>query len=439
MTFSEVRSRDGSLQLLALFDDLGDCTDPRQVLAAATTRFDRIFGEYAVYAVLLSDPRRERWRLLPLRNPEGPAWAGGVAVEDLPPDSDMDTLARSHGRDVTRLLREESPRLHAFLSESEEDAFTASSGRTGDGPLMDEVRGLLSPLDARTVLAASWKPPTGGRGCVLLGYAQEFLARDLLGLFALAIKVTTRLSLYPDYVNLVARVETISQSLRRGIVHDLKTPVTVMSGYAQTLLMPGVGEDPTTRQQMLTAISRQAERLLDDLNDLLAPVDAGWSPQLEAFDLASVLHRAVMAEGHTARAAATHRFEVAGADRPVRVTADRRKIRRVIENLLSNAVKYSPGENKTVRVELAVEGDTVRLSVSDDGIGMTEEQLARVLHGTGRVAEPALGIEGTGFGVDSCRRVLEAHGGTLWAISRVGAGSTFTVLVPRNGQNGVAS
>jgi signal transduction histidine kinase len=103
----------------------------------------------------------------------------------------------------------------------------------------------------------------------------------------------------------------------------------------------------------------------------------------------------------------------------------------VLENLVSNAVKYSPGAGKTVTVALKADDKEVRIAFRDEGIGMNDEQLERIMTEEGRAVDRALGIEGAGFGLDSCRRVLEAHGGQLEASSQPGKGSNFCAVFPR--------
>jgi signal transduction histidine kinase len=219
-------------------------------------------------------------------------------------------------------------------------------------------------------------------------------------------------------------------SLRRNIVHDLKTPLTVIRGYAQTMLIPGVVDNLQTQRELLQGIIEQTDRLLDDLKDILMPLDDAWRPQPEEFDLNIVLHQAVIAERHTERAQ-NHRIQLDAKDGVCKVYLDRRKIRRVLENLVSNAVKYSPGAGKTVTVSLSFDADTVSVSFRDEGIGMNVEQLEKVMAEGGRAVDRSLGIEGAGFGLDSCKRVLEAHGGKLEAVSEPGKGSTFTATFPR--------
>jgi signal transduction histidine kinase len=115
----------------------------------------------------------------------------------------------------------------------------------------------------------------------------------------------------------------------------------------------------------------------------------------------------------------------------VPVVADRRKIARVVENLLSNAIKYSPGDQKNIWVDIAVRDGVASVVVTDEGLGMTTEELYKVLTEGGRVADHAqFGIEGTGLGLGSVRQILLAHGGELHARSEKGVGSTFTAQFP---------
>lgn len=238
--------------------------------------------------------------------------------------------------------------------------------------------------------------------------------------------------------------ERIQNQVRRNIVHDLKTPVTVIKGMGETLTFPEMAEDPTWRDEMVRAIIEQSDRLLDDLKDILVPIDEEYTPEYETFDLSILLEKVVKAEKHTSRAQG-HQIVIAGTDAPIMVRADRRKVRRVLENLLSNAIKYSPvqvpGEVK--RVDVALEppfGGEVAVSFRDEGLGLAPEQLARVLTDGGRVESHAgLGIEGTGFGLNSVQKVLTAHGGRLEAESAEGRGSTFRALLPVEPEAGMAS
>lgn len=234
---------------------------------------------------------------------------------------------------------------------------------------------------------------------------------------------------------MVAQQENFDEAaaaIRRNIVHDLKTPVAVIKGMAETLEQPGVAEDVPLRTELIETIVQESERLLDDLQDILLPVTADYKPAKERFDLSRLVDVTANLERHTSRAG-RHKITVTGADKPVWIAADRRKIRRALENLVGNAVKYSPGEGKEVNLSVEETPSEIRVRVSDQGLGMTPEQLETVLGKGGRVEEHAqMGIEGTGFGLGSVTQILRAHGGELRAESQVGKGSIFTVILPKN-------
>lgn len=415
-------------KVLHLVHDLGDCTDSRGVLRAATERFADLFGDYAVFGFLMSDSHLEHWMVLPLQNPRRPVF-GAVDPDELTEKTDSDSLAQIHGRDVTAFLASN----HKLRSVVEEPEIVFVASQDDDEELYADVQSIL-PVPVPTVLVGTWRRPSGGIGAILLGFTKQIDAEPMMPLFKMAVKLTSRLAFYPAFSSFIEKLEKVSHSLRRNLVHDLKTPATVIQGYAETLMMPEVGEDPALRQELLQGIREQAERLLEDLRDILHPLDAHWKPQKEAFDLALLLQKAVTSEKHTTRAA-DHEFRLLGVEGELMVSADKRKIRRVIENLLSNAVKYSPGQNKTVTVSLELANDEARITFKDEGIGMTPDQLDKALSGGVRVVDATLGIEGSGFGLDSCRRILDAHGGKLDASSSPGLGSRFTAVLPLSGDD----
>lgn len=235
---------------------------------------------------------------------------------------------------------------------------------------------------------------------------------------------------FNSMVEQTERFEETANRIRRNIVHDLKTPVTVMKGMGETLLEPEISADPELRKEMAEAIVAQSDRLLDDLKDILTPIDEHYVPDKEEFDLALLLERIAALERHAKRSGA-HSIHVGGTAGPALVLADRRKIARVVENLLSNAIKYSPGDEKNVWIDLALRDGLAVVTVTDEGLGMSTEELYKVLTEGGRVADHAqFGIEGTGLGLGSVRQILLAHGGELLARSEKGVGSTFTAQFP---------
>ncbi len=110
--------------------------------------------------------------------------------------------------------------------------------------------------------------------------------------------------------------------------------------------------------------------------------------------------------------------------------ADHDKLEEVFINLVGNAVKYSPGGGE-IEVSAVVEGDVVRFAVSDQGLGIPEEQLPQMFDKFKRVrGEDRLRVPGTGLGLYLCKQMIEGQGGCIWVESVAGKGSTFFFTVP---------
>src|SRR5207249_4743619 len=114
---------------------------------------------------------------------------------------------------------------------------------------------------------------------------------------------------------------------------------------------------------------------------------------------------------------------------PMVVPADRMRIEQVVDNLLSNAVKFSPAEGVVrVRLELDRDEGLVRVAVSDAGPGIPPDSLPRIFD---RFYQgPALGVGGSGLGLALAKKVVEGHGGRIWAVSDVGKGTTVQFVLP---------
>jgi signal transduction histidine kinase len=212
------------------------------------------------------------------------------------------------------------------------------------------------------------------------------------------------------------------------VSHELRSPLSVIMGYVHTLL-DGVTWDADQSREFLEIIAASAEKLsvlVSDLTDA-ARMDAGaFQLQREPVRLERIAARVVA--NHRVLAPC-HRLAVEAAPDLPLVDVDPTRIEQVITNLVENAVKYSPsGGTITVRIT-AEEGLTV--SVIDEGAGIDPTII-------GRLFEPFYradgGLErrthGAGLGLYICRRLIESHGGHIWAESTAGTGSVFTFTVP---------
>jgi signal transduction histidine kinase len=136
---------------------------------------------------------------------------------------------------------------------------------------------------------------------------------------------------------------------------------------------------------------------------------------------------------HRQEVCTSHRIHADLSGLPAETHLDPRAMERVFGNLLSNAIKYAP-RAPDIYVRGWTDHETVHVSVRDTGIGIDEEDLARLFEPYFR-AQSAAGIAGTGIGLNIVREIIGMHGGQISVASEVGQGSTFTVSLPLNNQN----
>ncbi|MFN7131540.1 MAG: sensor histidine kinase, partial [Myxococcales bacterium] len=169
------------------------------------------------------------------------------------------------------------------------------------------------------------------------------------------------------------------------------------------------------------------ERMVGDLLDATR-IEAGkleLRPELR--DLRTLAHDTV---GWFEELSSRHELRVELPDEPAEVRIDPLRMEQVLHNLLSNAIKYSPmGGEVTLRLVPAE--DVVKVEVVDHGIGITPEQLEAVFEPFRRPGALKNLVPGVGLGLSVCKRIVEAHGGTISVRSTAGEGTVFTVELPR--------
>jgi two-component system OmpR family sensor kinase len=230
------------------------------------------------------------------------------------------------------------------------------------------------------------------------------------------------------------RQEALSRQRRfaADASHELRTPLTSISGHARMLDEWALEGDKVTARRSVGTIRREAARMRGMIESLLtlSRGDEGAPMEVGRYNLGAVGKEAT----ETAGAAADGRVSVefVPMEHEVTATFDRERVMQVASILLDNAVKYTPdGGSVTVSVGEEDNGSVV-LAVSDTGVGISEEQLPLVFERFYR-ADPSRSAGGAGLGLSIARQIAEAHGGQIRVESTPGKGSTFTLLLPRNG------
>ena len=225
------------------------------------------------------------------------------------------------------------------------------------------------------------------------------------------------------------RLESVRRDFVANVSHELKTPLTSISGYSETLLSDR--PDPETVHLFLTRIATNARRmqhLVDDLLDL-SRIEAGrWQPAVRPVDPAE-LAREVWTGLQDRNGRPIPRFEVR-VPGGLRVQADADALRQVLTNLLDNALRYTDADG-LITVSARAESGGVRLDVSDTGTGIPRDHLPRIFERFYR-ADPSRSREegGTGLGLSIVRHLVEGHGGRVSADSVLGQGTTISCWFP---------
>ncbi|MGC8667478.1 MAG: ATP-binding protein [Chthonomonadales bacterium] len=217
------------------------------------------------------------------------------------------------------------------------------------------------------------------------------------------------------------------------VSHELRNPLTTIRGFIQTLQADGK-LDAQTRNEFYDIIEAETTRMLGLINDLLdsSRLEAGKPITLAVrpVSLANLIRKAARAIRFYKFWTEAHSITVSVPDDLPEIEADADKLSQILDNLLTNAVKYSPNGGE-ISIQADALNGSVRIVVEDHGVGMTQEQLAKLFQRFERVERQEIAqIPGTGLGLYLTRHLVELHGGSITCESEAGKGSRFIVTLP---------
>lgn len=309
---------------------------------------------------------------------------------------------------------------------------------------------VTQPADNRQQARESWIAAVCAGD--LTGYHEEELVdrdggRRLIGWNTILVrdrpgKITSCASIGEDITErrraeeILRRSDQMKNEFISIAAHELRTPLTSILGYAELLLQPEQfgAFTPAQRREFLLEIYDKGAVLAEIVNELLdlTRIESGQPIPLELSPCS--LDEILQKEVHNYQLHyAGHRFALTLAEScPVDILIDRHKMEQVMENLLSNAVKYSPS-GSLIQVTGRRQGDDYLVEVTDEGIGMHAEQVARMFDKFYRADSSDTAASGLGLGMSIVRGIIEAHGGEIWVNSNPGRGTKVSFRLPVGG------
>ena len=230
------------------------------------------------------------------------------------------------------------------------------------------------------------------------------------------------------------RLERMRQDFVANASHELKTPLAAIKVNTETLLDWALHDD-AVNSNLLRQIDEQADRLDALVQDMLslARLESGQEPfRMEPLAIRPLIEECVADQLVRARAhRLDFRAELGLMGESVRVRAAKEAIRQILNNLLDNAIKYTP-EGGSIRLVGRADDARVTIEVADTGVGIPREDIPRIFERFYRVDKGrSRALGGTGLGLSIVKHLVQTLGGEVAVESRLGAGTTFTVRIPR--------
>ncbi len=343
----------------------------------------------------------------------------GVSVTVVPVDSPIVQWLNQTGR----VLVKEEVKLNPQIAEYFE---------TAEGELEEIHAALIVPLKIENKLT----------GILLVGEklsGEIFDEQELEVLAVLANQVAISLENARLYEELSASNAQLMQASRlksqflASMSHELRTPLNSIIGFSKVMLNRLDGDLTERQETYIRSVHNSGTHLLQLINGILdfSRIEAGKLEMMsEELDIHELIDECIESSMPLARGKQLKLEKNVPLELP-RLVADRTKVKQILLNLLSNAIKFTA--QGRVAVSVQAEPGAVRVKVSDTGIGIRAEDLARLFEPFQQLDNPVTrGAGGTGLGLAISKKFVELHGGRIWAESRESQGSTFHFTLPLN-------
>lgn len=325
---------------------------------------------------------------------------------------------------------------HKVLVNDQQKAFLQAASPAGAAAEMQESGQLMFGQDKVTPLPEDKRP-------IRRAVAGETFANYLVwlgqGSARRAVSTAARIIRNDDggfsgavvvYSDVTGLVEALSakEELISNVSHEFRSPLMSVLGNVDLVLDEAEALSPAAVQR-LEVVQRNAERLLSLVSDLLVSASTVLAVHARRTDLASLIDTTIGSA--QAQADASNVSLSVDTPAPLWAHADPLRISQALDNLVSNAIKYSP-DGGAVTVRARTSEDWVQLQVQDTGMGISEEETSRIFTRFFRTqAARQAAIPGVGLGLSITKTIVERHGGAITCVSKPGAGTTFTMTLPR--------
>jgi two-component system phosphate regulon sensor histidine kinase PhoR len=230
------------------------------------------------------------------------------------------------------------------------------------------------------------------------------------------------------------KLEAYRREYIGNVSHELKTPIFNIQGYVLTLLDGGL-DDPDINKEYLLRTEKSINRMIAIIEDLeaISQLESGeLKLNIEVFDILALTKEVLEFLEIKARKRKNTVFFAHNYDKPLMVSGDKQRIRQVLTNLIDNAIKYGKNKNGNTKLSYFDMDEHILVEVTDDGIGIEEENINRLFErfyrtDKGRSREQG----GTGLGLAIVKHIIEAHKQTINVRSRIGVGTTFAFTLKK--------